>query len=231
MDDLNRKPAENRGRHPKPITKEMVIAAMAKTKSNKSAARYLNCSYQHYKKYAKLYVNPKTGVTLFDEHKNQCGKGIPKFLRDGTRETPLLDIIEGRVDSLPFNPDKIKYRLITEGYLEEKCNQCGFCERRVVDFKIPLILHFKDNDKRHYNLGNVQLLCYNCYFLYIGNVFTNREINHIEDFKENSNKVSEAANFELDEYHLSRLQELNIFAKPVSIETEINGFNIVSIRK
>ena len=52
---------------------------MAKTKSNRAAARYLNVSYQHYRKYAKLYKN-EDGITLLEAHKNQAGKGIPKFL-------------------------------------------------------------------------------------------------------------------------------------------------------
>jgi hypothetical protein len=40
---------------PKPITKEQIVGAMGVTKSNRSAARYLNCSYIHYKKWAKHY--------------------------------------------------------------------------------------------------------------------------------------------------------------------------------
>ena len=36
---------------PKPLSNQMVLAAMAKTKSNRAAARYLNVSYIHYKKY------------------------------------------------------------------------------------------------------------------------------------------------------------------------------------
>ena len=63
----------------KPLKHELILAAMAKTKSNLAAARYLNCSYQHYKKWAKLYES-KTHDSLFEEHKNQSGKGIPKFL-------------------------------------------------------------------------------------------------------------------------------------------------------
>jgi hypothetical protein len=37
----------------KHLGKEMILAAMAKTKSNKASARYLNVSYIHYKKWAK----------------------------------------------------------------------------------------------------------------------------------------------------------------------------------
>ena len=39
----------------KPLSKAQILAAMAKTKSNMSAARYLHVSYQHYKKWAKNY--------------------------------------------------------------------------------------------------------------------------------------------------------------------------------
>ena len=84
----------------------MITAAMAKTKSNLAAARFLNVSYQHYKKWAKIY-NSTTHESLFEEHKNQCGKGIPKFLRVGGKEPVLLDLIEGRANASSFTPEKI----------------------------------------------------------------------------------------------------------------------------
>jgi hypothetical protein len=55
----------------KPLTKEQIQLAMRMTKSNKSAARYLNCSYIHYKGWAKQYVEFEGGRTLFEIHKNQ----------------------------------------------------------------------------------------------------------------------------------------------------------------
>ena len=48
----------------------MVLATMAKTKSNKAAARYLGVSYIHYKKWAKFYKNEDTGQSLFESHLN-----------------------------------------------------------------------------------------------------------------------------------------------------------------
>ena len=57
-----------------------------------------------------------------------AGKGIPKFLKGQGKEPALIDIIEGRVDASSFSPNKIKYRLITEGHLLEECNNCGFKE-------------------------------------------------------------------------------------------------------
>ena len=64
---------------PKPLLKTDIERAMAMTKSNRAAARYLHVSYIHYKRYAKNYTDDN-GTTLFDKHKNQSGKGIAKFL-------------------------------------------------------------------------------------------------------------------------------------------------------
>jgi len=191
---------------PKPITKEQILASMAKTKSNMAAARYLNCSYVHYKKWAKLYES-KTHDNLFEQHKNQSGVGIPKFLRVGGKEPALMDIIEGRANASSFTPDKIKYRLITEGYLDEKCSMCGFEERRVLDYKMPLLLNFKDDNKKNYKLDNIELLCYNHYFLNVGDIFTDKQIEGIEDHKPvNKGKVE----WEVDDYHMQRLKELGL---------------------
>ena len=63
----------------KHLTKEQILLAMRHTKSNRSAARYLNCSYIHYKMWAKRYHTVEGGPSLFESHKNQSGKGIPKF--------------------------------------------------------------------------------------------------------------------------------------------------------
>ncbi len=197
----------------KPLTKEQILAAMGKTKSNRAAARYLNVSYIHYKGWAKFYKDEEAGLSLFEKHKNQSGKGIPKFLNNGKKDPALLDVIEGRVDPSHFNPQKIKYRLLQEGYLKEECSRCGFHERRVLDYKMPLIMHHKDNDKRHYKLDNLEMLCYNCFFLYYGEVFSEKDLEQLEDHKPLSN-TTEASNLELDDYHLQRLKELGLYDPP-----------------
>ena len=145
----------------KPLSKQQIQAAMNKTKSNRAAARYLGVSYIHYKKWAQNY-DSETHENLFEQHKNQSGKGIPKYLRANGPEPALKDIVEGRVDVSSFSPDTLKYRLVTEGYLLEECSQCGFHERRVLDYRVPLLMHFKDGSKKNYKLDNIELLCYNC---------------------------------------------------------------------
>ena len=66
---------------PKPLSKQDILNAMDKTSSNRAAARYLHVSFNHYKKFAKLYKNDK-GIDLWEAHKNQAGQGIPKLLRN-----------------------------------------------------------------------------------------------------------------------------------------------------
>jgi len=199
----------------KHFSKEQIINAMDKTKSVRGAARYLNCSYQHLKKWMKFYKDEATGKTLFELHKNQSGKGIPKFLSHapfGRKEPAILDIINGVVDPSNFNPQKIKYRMIEGGHLKEECYNCGFHERRVLDYKMPLLMHFKNGNKQNYTLENVELLCYNCYFLSVGDLFTGKQIEIMEDHVPSKEKEP---NWEVDDYTQQRLKELGLYdSKP-----------------
>jgi transposase len=204
----------------KPLSVEQIRAAMNKTKSNRAAARYLNVSYQHYKKWAKIYDATEEGYpNLFEQHKNQSGKGIPKWLNNGKGDRSVLDIIEGRLDPSSWDPQKIKYRLFEEGYMKEECYSCGFHERRVSDYKIPLILNFKDRNKQHYRLDNLEMLCYNCYFLFMGDIFDDKQLEGLEDHKPmNQSEVD----WELDPYQQQRLAEL------FGDDGEDDGLDIIS---
>jgi len=193
-------------------SRDQILEAMDKTKSIKAAARYLNCSYQHLKPFMKRYTHPDTGETLFDMHKNQCGRGIPKFITHSAfnrKEPAIIDIVEGRVDPSHFSPEKLRYRMIEAGLLEEKCTDCGFQERRITDYKMPLIMRFRDGNTKHYNLGNVQLLCYNCYFLYYGTVFEDKELQNLEGVGSVLVKTEEDK-FKLDSYQIKKLKELGL---------------------
>ncbi len=211
----------------KRLTKEQIVNAMDKTLSVAAAARYLNCSYQHLKKYMKLYKDEESGKTLFEIHLNPSGKGIPKFLTNAKNDPALIDIIEGRLNSASFTPKKLKYRLISEGYLEECCGNCKFEEHRVTDHKVPLILHFKDKNKLNYQLNNIEFLCYNCYFLFIGEIFTERDIKKLEDNKSVS-KTTDAVDLQLDDYHLQRLKELGLDGENPTDDDD--PYNLVSYR-
>jgi hypothetical protein len=189
------------------VTKEDILRAQQNTRSNMAAARYLHISYNHYKKYAKMFKNDE-GVTLLEAHKNQAGEGIPKFAISGIDNIPLMDVLEGRVPIEHFDPRKIKARLLSEAMLVEVCTNCNFSEKRVTDQKIPVILSFKDGNKKNWHLDNLEFLCYNCSFLYAASPIDEKAAEAMEDYVKT---IDDQPNWELDEHHIEHLKELGLY--------------------
>ncbi len=196
---------------------------------------YVVPQYQHLDKYQvpcslsilvylktsrQLYKDEATGETLFKKHLNQSGKGIPKFLPNTGKTPPLKDLINGIIPMTNFNPDKVKKRLFDEGYLTEECTICGFNERRITDYKIPLLLHFKDKNTKNYRLENIEVLCYNHYFLTVTDIFNQNDITQIETSVPKNN-TTEHVNWELDDYQLERLKELGLYEPPKNDDLDL----------
>lgn len=190
------------------LSKEDILRAMQNTKSNHGAARFLRCSLNHYKKYATVYVDEATGLTLNELHKNPSGKGIPKFLSNKGRKAPLKELIAGTLSIESFEPAKIKQRLVFEGYLKEECSRCGFHEERLADQKIPLILQFKDRNKKNYELDNIELMCYNCSYLYAISPISEKQVIKMEDYIE---KKGPEIEWEVDDSMKEHLQSLGLW--------------------
>jgi hypothetical protein len=189
---------------------------MENTRSNRGAARFLRCSFVHYKKYARTYTNDE-GITLWEAHKNPSGKGIPKYLPNKGKKAPLKELIEGKLSVDSFEPAKIKQRLIFEGYLKEECSRCGFHEERVTDQKIPLILQFKDKNKKNYELSNIELMCYNCSYLYATSPITEKQVIAMEDSVE---RQQNNFDWEVDDAMKEHLQSLGLWQEPTSSPTQ-----------
>lgn len=194
------------GRPSKILTKEDILRAQKMTRSNMAAARYLHVSYNHYKKYAKMYKNDE-GQTLLEAHLNQEGKGIPKFLNNKGKQPPLMDLLEGRIPIEHFDPQKVKYRIIQECLIEEKCSKCGMAEKRVLDMKTPLILHHMDGNRKNWHLENLEFLCYNCAFLYGKSPITDEQVQAQEHYIDKSDEEFE---WEMDEHIIEHLKELGL---------------------
>lgn len=189
------------------ILKDDILRAQKVTRSNMAAARYLHISYNHYKKYAKMYKNEE-GISLLEVHKNQAGEGIPKFAIAGIDNVPLMDVLEGRVPIEHFDSRKIKARLISEGKLVEVCDRCTFAERRVTDQKIPVILSFKDGNKKNWHLNNLEFLCYNCSFLYAASPIDEKQAEAMEDYVKTKR---DEPDWSLDQHHIEHLKELGLY--------------------
>jgi len=141
------------------ITRAEIEEAQRHTRSNMAAARYLNVPYTRYKRYAQLYG-------LFDSHLNQDGIGIDKGWSKHPTSIPLREILENKHPN--YSHAKLKNRLIARKKLPNQCSLCHFHEARITDGMVPLMMSFKDGNKRNMQLDNLELLCYNCMFLTTG---------------------------------------------------------------
>lgn len=148
------------------LLQSQVEQAMKVTRSNRGAAEYLRVSYPLYRRFAKQYKNQK-GVTLFDAHRNQAGKGISKIGSSSSRST-LDDILLGNHPT--YSRYKLLPRLIVNKYFAEQCSNCSFCQRRPTDLKVPLVLHHINGNINDHRIDNLEVLCYNCYFVNVGNL-------------------------------------------------------------
>ena len=154
-----------------------------------------------------MYKN-EDGITLLEAHMNQSGEGIPKFAVAGDKEIPLMDLLEGKVPIEHFDPRKIKARLLSEGKLVEVCNSCGFSERRITDQKIPVILNFKDGNKKNWHLDNLEFLCYNCSYLYAASPIDEKQAEAMEDYVRTKD---DEPDWELDQAHIEHLKSLGLY--------------------
>ena len=201
------------GRPTKALSEGVIRNAMKNTQSNHQAARYLRMSYDTYRKYAKLYVDQETGKTLFELHKNTSGKGINRVKWNDQFSVERLDEILTKSSYKAFSIEKVKNRLLYEGKLRSQCYRCGHHEKRVVDYKQPILLNFKNGDKHDWRFDNLEMICYNCYFLFVGNLYSERQIKNIEDSTAPEIKSAQV-DLDIDDHYLQHFKELGLIDNP-----------------
>jgi hypothetical protein len=167
------------GRKALNLTENEIRYAQENSKSAHGASRFLNVDYDTYKKYAKMYIDSATGKSLFDLKKNQSGKGIRKLGKAYAHNhlERLQPIING--ERPDYKGTGLKRRLIKAMVLEEKCDVCGYEQRRPFDYTVPLLLDWIDGDKTNHLLANLRLLCHNCYYMEVGSIHGGRPKNWI----------------------------------------------------
>ena len=129
--------------------KEEILQWISEGQSKAYMARQLNCNPKT--------INPileKLGIS-YDG--NKSGKGIskPKSTYQG-----LISYLENSAD---IQSNKVRIKLLKEGYKEHKCENCGLTVW--LDNPIPLELHHKDGNRHNNVLENFELLCPNCHAL------------------------------------------------------------------
>ncbi len=161
------------GRTPLNISESEIRYAMSNAKTARGCARFLKVTYRTYEKYAKRYVDSGTGKTLYELSKNKGGKGTRRnVVYSEKRSTPLDAILRGEHPN--YDLHKLKHRLLRSGEMAEQCDCCGFEERRITDYTVPLLLIHLNGDRTDHRRENLQLLCYNCTYLQSHNTFGGR---------------------------------------------------------
>ena len=107
-----------------------------------------------------LECNPKTINPVLERlgleyAGNRGSKGLPK---PNGRELSLLEYLEKSID---IQSNKVRKKLLDEGYKSHQCECCGLSEW--LGEPIPLELHHKDGNRFNNDLANFQLLCPNCH--------------------------------------------------------------------
>lgn len=86
---------------------------------------------------------------------NQAGKGLSK---DSGHYMTLIDYLANSQD---IQTNKIRLKLLKEGYKEYKCENCGLSEW--LGQPISLEVHHRDGNRANNTIENFQLLCPNCH--------------------------------------------------------------------
>jgi len=75
------------------------------------------------------------------------------------KKISLEFILSGNYPS--YQTNKLRKRLISEGYKENKCELCGI--DNWLGKKISLELDHIDGDKKNHSLSNLRIICPNCH--------------------------------------------------------------------
>ena len=87
---------------------------------------------------------------------------------------------------------------------------------------MPLLLSFKNYNKRDWTRNNIEFLCYNCYFLNVGDIFTAKQIQGIEDYKDTPK--TQEVKWEMDDNTYEHFKSLGL-------TDELNDDDFISYNK
>ena len=130
------------------IDKNKFISICNECQTMAQAATKLNLHFNTFKRYAVKFGCYKP---------NQAHKGIKTGQKNTRYKTE--DILNGCYPE--YQANKLRIRLIEEGYKEAKCECCGLTEWN--GMPIPLELHHKDGNSHNHSLENLEILCLNCH--------------------------------------------------------------------
>lgn len=147
------------------LTESEIRYAMRNSRNNTEAAQFLHISSLIYKKYASMYIDAVTGMNLYELHK----VGRKHNTKKGRHRTTATEIIDGD-GQYEITTKLLKQKLLEDGEMVDICGICGHSESRLHDGASPTLLVYLDGDRKNYKRENLKLVCYNCHYLYYGNL-------------------------------------------------------------
>lgn len=168
MSLFQRKSFNPSGRPQINLSESEIKYAIENTKSSAQAARFLRVSSATFKKYASIYKNPATDTTWYEFSNNKNGVGVFRSPKKSDFFSDLKEVLEGK--KISKNKTYFKKRLLMSGLVEDKCCLCKFQEKRISDESSPFLLDYIDGNTDNQKLENIRVLCYNCYYVNVGNL-------------------------------------------------------------
>lgn len=126
--------------------KDEILQWISENQSKAFICRELNCKQDTLNRYL-----DKMGIVYTG---NMSGKGF-------TKKHDCMTLQEYLEKSTDIQSNKVRKKLLTEGYKEHKCENCGLTQW--LGQPIPLELHHKDGNHNNNTLENYILLCPNCH--------------------------------------------------------------------
>lgn len=140
------------------FTKEEIENAVKKSLSNAQVCRELGirpCG-GNYKTLKNKYKNFNIDITHFTGQGWNVGDRFKSF---GKKKYDIKDILSNKI--LYSSSNRLRERLILEGYKENKCEKCNLSEW--MDKQIPLELNHINGDNLDNRIENLEILCCNCH--------------------------------------------------------------------
>ena len=129
--------------------KNEILIWIEQNQSKAFICKELQCKPETLNRYLKLMNIEYSG--------NQAGKGIHKA------NPNYMDLKTYLNESQDIQTNKIRIKLLREGYKEAKCESCGLTTW--LNQEIPLEVHHKDGNRYNNTIENFELLCPNCHAL------------------------------------------------------------------
>lgn len=127
--------------------KEEILKWIHEGQSKAYMSRELQCKQETLNRYLKSWNIEYNG--------NQSGKGISKS------NPHYINLQDYLINSPDVQTNKVRIKLLKEGYKEYRCECCGNTEW--MGQPIPLEVHHRDGNRNNNTIENFMLLCPNCH--------------------------------------------------------------------